>query len=99
VPLVQAGQTIGKVQLDWGLEPTVQAQIQDTVVAILSPLQEKQLKREIELPVEHPAPVQAGQGLGKLKISLGDSLLAQVDLVAEKSIGRMGLWEKLMSYF
>ena len=87
VPLVQAGQTIGKVQLDWGLEPTVQAQIQDTVVAILSPLQEKQLMREIELPVEHPAPVQAGQGLGKLKISLGDSLLAQVDLVAEKSIG------------
>jgi len=99
VPLVQAGQAIGKVQLDWGLEPEVQVQIQDTVLAVLSPLQEKQLTREIELPVEYPAPVQAGEGLGKLKISLGDSLLAQVDLVAEKSIGRMGLWEKVMSYF
>jgi D-alanyl-D-alanine carboxypeptidase (penicillin-binding protein 5/6) len=99
VPLVQAGESIGKVQLDWGLEPEVQVQIQETVLAVLSPLQEKQLRRELELPLEYPAPVEVGQGLGKLKISLGDSLLAEVDLVAEKSIGRMDLWEKVMSYF
>jgi hypothetical protein len=37
--------------------------------------------------------------LGKLKISLGDSLLAEVPIVAEKSVERMGLWDKLMTYF
>jgi hypothetical protein len=34
-----------------------------------------------------------------LAISLDDSLLAQIDLVAATSIERMSLWEKLMSYF
>ncbi len=99
VPLVQAGVPMGKVRLDWGLEPEVQTQSRDTVVAVLSPLQEKQLVRKLELPAELPAPVRAGEGLGLLEITLGDSLLAQVDLVAEKSVGRMGLWEKFMSYF
>jgi D-alanyl-D-alanine carboxypeptidase (penicillin-binding protein 5/6) len=99
VPLVQAGVPMGKVRLDWGLEPEVQTQSRDTVVAVLSPLQEKQLVRKLELPAELPAPVRAGEGLGLLEITLGDSLLAQVNLVAEKSVGRMGLWEKFMSYF
>ena len=99
VPLVQAGESMGKVQLDWGLEPEVQVQARDTVIAVLSPLQEKQLKREFQLPAEHPAPVEAGQELGLLKVSMGDSLLAQVELVAMKSVGRMGLWEMLLSYF
>lgn len=99
VPVVRAGEPMGKVALDWGLEPEVGALTQDTVIAILSPEQEKQLVRKLDLPVEHPAPIEAGEGLGTLKISLGDSLLVEVDIVAAKSIGRMGLWEKMMSYF
>jgi serine-type D-Ala-D-Ala carboxypeptidase (penicillin-binding protein 5/6) len=99
VPVVRAGEMMGKVTLDWGLEPEVKVLIQDTVVAVLSPDQEKQLVRQIDLPIEYPAPIEAGEELGKLTISLGDSLLAEVDIVAAKSVGRMGLWDKLMSYF
>jgi D-alanyl-D-alanine carboxypeptidase (penicillin-binding protein 5/6) len=99
VPLIEAGQSIGRVVLDWGLEPEVAALTQDTVTAVLSPGQEKLLKRHLDLPAQYPAPVRAGEKLGSLKITLGDSLVAQVHLVAEKSIGRMGWWEKIMSYF
>jgi D-alanyl-D-alanine carboxypeptidase (penicillin-binding protein 5/6) len=99
VPIVKDGELMGKVALDWGLEPEVRVLTRDTVVKVLSPEQEKKLTRQLELPSEFPAPVERGAELGVLKISLGDSLLAEVPIVAEKSVGRMGLWDKLMTYF
>ena len=99
VPLVETGERMGKVVLDWGIEPEVGVLAQDTIVAVLTPEQEKRLVRHLELPEELPAPVVAGTELGKLRVSLGDSLLAVVPIHAEKSIGRMGLWDKLMTYF
>ena len=99
VPIVKSGELMGKVAIDWGFEPDVRALTQETVVAVLSPEQEKQLSRQVEMPSEFPAPIEVGAELGKLKISLGDSLLAEVVIVAEKSVGRMGLWDKLMTYF
>ncbi len=99
VPIAEASELVGKVALDWGLEPEVRALIPDTVTAILSPDQERSLVRQLDLPTQLPAPIAEGAELGHLKISLGDSLLVDVAIVAEKSVGRMGLWEKLMSYF
>ena len=98
-PLVEAGEHMGTVALDWGLEPEVAVQTQDTVIAVLSPLQKNQLVRQVDLPAQFPAPVEEGQGVGKLKISLGDSLLTEVDLVVTRSVDRMTLWEKFTSYF
>ena len=99
VPIVETGELMGKVVLNWGIEPEVRVLAQDTVVAVLTSEQKKQIVRHLELPEEFPAPVAAGTELGKLKVSLGDSLLAVVPIHAEKSIGRMGLWDKLMTYF
>jgi len=99
VPIVETGELMGKVVLNWGIEPEVRVLAQDTVVAVLTSEQKKQIVRHLELPEELPAPVAAGDELGKLKVSLGDSLLAVVPIHAEKSIGRMGLWDKLMTYF
>jgi len=99
VPVVEAGELMGKIALDWGLEPEVRALVPDTITAVLSPDQERALMRQLDLPKELPAPIVEGSELGRLKISLGDSLLAEVAIVAEKSVGRMGLLEKLMSYF
>ena len=99
VALVEEGESVGTVALDWGLEPQVQVLTQGAATAVLTPLQEKQLQRQVTLPAEHPAPVAAGQELGLLRISVGDSLLAQVELVAATSVGRMGVWEKFVSWF
>ena len=57
------------------------------------------MTQQVELPELFPAPVEAGDSLGTVDISLGDSLLAQVTLVADESVGRMSYWEKLLSYF
>ncbi len=99
VPIVESGERMGKVALNWGIEPEVGVLAQDTIVAVLTSEQQEQLVRHLELPEELPAPVAAGTELGKLRVSLGDSLLAVVPIHAEKSIGRMGLWDRLMTYF
>ena len=99
VPIVKNGELMGKVAVDWGFEPDVRVHTKDTIFAVLSPEQEKKLLRQVEMPSELPAPIDGGAELGKLKISLGDSLLAEVPIVAEKSVERMGLWDKLMTYF
>jgi hypothetical protein len=51
------------------------------------------------LPVLQQAPVTEGDSLGVLAISLDDSLIAEVHLIAAVSVERMSVWEKLMSYF
>jgi D-alanyl-D-alanine carboxypeptidase (penicillin-binding protein 5/6) len=99
VPLAEAGQSMGLVRLDWGVEPAVNAVLSNPLAVVLRTEQKRQLRSELKLPAKHPAPVSRGQELGKLKVSLGDSLLAEVELVAEKSVARVGLWERLMSYF
>jgi D-alanyl-D-alanine carboxypeptidase (penicillin-binding protein 5/6) len=99
VPIVETGELMGKVALNWGIEPEVRVLAQDTIVAVLTSEQKEQIVRHLELPEEFPAPVTAGTELGKLRVSLGDSLLALVPIHAEKSIDRMGLWDKLMTYF
>ena len=99
VPIVKDGEMMGKIALDWGFEPEVRGLTRDTVVKVLSPEQEKNITRHVEMPSEIPAPVAKGAELGILKIALGDSLLAEVPIIAEKSVGRMGWWDKLMTYF
>ena len=99
LPIAQAGEHLGEVALDWGLEPLVKAVVADTVVAVLTPRQHRLLTQRVVLPPMLPAPVEEGDTLGTVDISLGDSLLAQVGLVADRSVGRMTYWEKLLSYF
>ncbi|MFH1568246.1 MAG: D-alanyl-D-alanine carboxypeptidase family protein [Gemmatimonadota bacterium] len=99
VPVARGGEHLGSVPLEWGVEPEVAAVTADTVVVVLTTQDRQRLKRQVDLPQIRPAPVTAGQDIGQLRITLGDSLLAQVTLVAEKSVARMSLWERLMSYF
>ena len=98
-PIAVAGETIGSVPLDWGLAPEVSAVLADTVVAVLTPEQRRRIKRDIELPALREAPITEGDSVGVLQLSLDDRLLARVDLVAAATVGRMSMWEKLMSYF
>jgi D-alanyl-D-alanine carboxypeptidase (penicillin-binding protein 5/6) len=97
-PIAMAGETIGSIPLDWGIEPEVSVVLADTVIAVLTPEQWRRVKRDIELPALREAPVTEGDSIGVLQLSLDDRLLARVNLLAAASVARMSLWEKLMSY-
>ena len=99
VPIVEPDEPMGKIALDWGLQPEVTVVTTETMLAVLTDGQRRRLRREVELAAELPAPVARGDSLGILKITIGDSLLARVHLVAADSVGRMSVWEKFISYF
>ncbi len=98
-PIVVTGDSVGVVPLDWGLMPQVTAVTADSVVAVLTPEERRRLRREILLPELFEAPVAQGDSLGRLVVSLDDSLVAEVHLIAAAGVDRMSVWEKLMSYF
>ena len=98
-PIAKGGEHLGDVPLEWGVEEQVRAVTADTILAVLTAEDRRRLKRHVELPELYPAPVEAGDDIGDLTITLGDSLLARVDLVADRTVARMTFWEKLMSFF
>ena len=98
-PLVSAGEAIDTVLVDWGLETHVLAQSERGLVAVLNDEQRAALERQIDLAAELEAPVAAGDSLGVLRYTMGDSLLARINLVADRSVGRMTFWERIMSLF
>ena len=99
VAIVSSGDPVAAVSLDWGVEPEVAAVATDSVVAVLGNEEVRGIRREVEIDSERTAPVAAGDSLGTLRVTTGETLLAAVDLVAQKTVQRMSLWEILMSYF
>ena len=98
-PIATAGDSAGVVPLDWGIDPSVTAVTRDGAIAVLTTEERRRLHHEVRLPTLHEAPVAEGDSLGVLAISLDDSLIAEIDLIAATSVERMSVWEKLMSYF
>ena len=98
-PIATAGDSAGVVPLDWGIDPSVTAVTRDGAIAVLTTEERRRLHHAVRLPTLHEAPVAEGDSLGVLAISLDDSLIAEIDLIAATSVERMSVWEKLMSYF
>ena len=99
VAIVTSGAPVAAVALDWGVEPEVAAVATDSVVAVLGNELVRGIRKEIEIDPERNAPVAAGDSLGTLRVTTGETLLAAVNLVAQKSVERMSFWEILISYF
>jgi serine-type D-Ala-D-Ala carboxypeptidase (penicillin-binding protein 5/6) len=99
VPLARPEQPLGVVPVNWGKASEVPATVKEPVFAVLRPDQEKQLGRNLSLVDKVSAPVIVGQPLGRLEVSLGDSVIAAVDVVAMRAVERMSLWEILTSWF
>jgi len=88
-----------KIIVDWGVSPTVETRLSTSFVAILNSQDKTSLKKEVFLPDRVEAPIKHGAQLGNLHISIRDSSLAKIPIVAALSIERMGLWEKFLSFF
>lgn len=98
VPVVRQGETLGEVKVTRGKEEKVKLVARTGFSALLRSGQEKTIKRSMTKPDEHPAPIKQGEALGSLKVSLGDSILATVEAVAEREVARMTTWEWIKSW-
>ena len=88
-----------KIIVDWGVTHIVETRISKSIVTILDSQDQNALKREISMPERIEAPIQRGDQLGELHISIKDSTIAKLPIVAGTSIERMGILEKFLSFF
>ena len=99
VLVVREGEPLGEVKVARGREEKVRLVAKTGFSALLRSGQEKAIKRSMaKLPEEHPAPIQQGEVLGTLQVSLGDSLLATVEAVADRDVARLTTWEWIKSW-
>ena len=84
----------GEVSVKLGTEASVQAVPAENPQLLVEKGQSGSVTTEITLEDEVAAPVSQGQKLGTMTIRVGEQVLAQVPLVAEKSVPRL-TWGEL----
>ncbi len=100
VEVVKAGQLLGRqVPVKRGSAETVEAAVGKGVSMLLRLGQEKQLSMEIELPESVQAPVEEGQTLGTIRISLAGRVVAKLPAVAAAAVPMPGLLEGFLRIF
>ena len=85
-------------KLWYGEEEFLNLTIADDVVLTFPRGSEKILKAKVTLSDVIAAPIETGQVLGNLQVSLNEALLVDVPLIAEKNIAESGLFARLFDW-
>ena len=86
------------VTVELGTAETVQAVPRDSEPVLLEKTAAAGCEREISLPSQVEVPVEAGQVLGTLTLRQGDTILAEVPLVAETGVERLGFGARMVRF-
>ena len=83
--------TAGEVAVPGGTAPVCPTQF-GTFTVLLEKGQAQNVRREIELAASVPAPVAAGQPLGRVVYRLGGEVIGTCDITAAADVEKMGFW-------
>ena len=89
-------ETLSPVAVELGVSETVRPVPQAAEPVLLDKAAAAGVTREIQLPEQVGAPVEQGQTLGSITLKNGDTVLAEIPLVAEMGVPRLS-WGQLMS--
>ena len=96
--VVEAGEALGRVPVSDYLERTVGAQTAETtsmpVFDLAGPV-----SRRVELEADVPAPVAKGDVIGTMTLYQGDSVLAQVPMVASSDVPAPSVGQRISFFF
>ena len=84
---VKKGELVRKnVPVDSGMPKSTNLVAKEELRIVVQKGEEKQLKKELDIPETLQSPIKAGDKVGTLNISIGDKLVAQVDVTCEEEI-------------
>lgn len=92
---IQKGTVFGEVSVEDSSTESVETIFATDYQALFSEEEREALTLSAEIPKQVEAPVQAGQRLGKAILFLKEEPLAEIDLLAGKSVERYTLMERL----
>jgi D-alanyl-D-alanine carboxypeptidase (penicillin-binding protein 5/6) len=99
VPLVRAGERLGRVRVWRGTMPTVDAVAAQAAAVTIPRGEQGALVRRLDLPPALGAPVAARQILGRLEVRLGPKTVATVPVVAARAVPAIRLPILIWRYF
>ena len=97
--LVSPEITEGSVPVKLGTADSVKAVPAESPRILVDKAQKNQVRIRTELEEMVSAPVSKGQKLGMLTVSVGDQVIRQVPLVAEKGVARLTWWDLFLEIF
>ena len=101
VPILTDEITLPNVSVAWGTEDEIAAQLADDTPLFMEKAAAADIQREWKMDETVSAPIEKGQKLGELIVTQGNKELARRELVASKSVEKMGIsaiYRELLSY-
>ncbi len=92
MPIALKTDTIDTLKLYKGKERWVNVKPREDIKVLVLKGQEGNLDKEIVLPPDITAPVAEGEKVGELVVRQEGEVLSTIDLVAEKSVEKAGLF-------
>jgi D-alanyl-D-alanine carboxypeptidase (penicillin-binding protein 5/6) len=86
------------VPVELGTAPAVQTVLQETTPILVEKATAQSVEREIQVQESVLAPVEAGQTLGSILLKSGETVLAEVPLVAAAEVERLSWWQLTCQY-
>lgn len=100
VPLARGGETIGQpVRVVRGLSDRVPATVATDFGVAVRKGQEKKVKTQVTLPANVAAPLEKGQKVGEMVVTLDGKEIARVPLVAASAVPRANFFRSLWMTF
>jgi len=98
-PAARKGDKIQQVKVSKGSPLTVNAVTDRDISVLLAKGEEKNIKKEAQLPETVSAPVKKGEKLGEVIISVNDKEVGRYDLVCDADVSKSSFWNNLKNSF
>ena len=93
--LYDAGEVVATAQVWYGTEDAVEARVEETVRATVPRGRYADLQAVVDLPRDIDAPIEAGQALGSVRVSLDGEPVAEVPLIAVAAVPEAGVFARM----
>lgn len=90
--LAKKGDVVQTINVEKGMLPTVQAICESDAGKIIKKGKGENISQNIELNSFVSAPIQKGDVLGKIVFMSNEEVIENVNLIADRDIGKIGLW-------
>lgn len=96
--IATAGDPVGRVKVSDYLERTVSARTAETTSVPVFDLAGP-VRRRVELASSVPAPVTAGERIGTMTVYQGETVIAQLPIVAGADVPAPSVWQRVVFFF
>ena len=95
----EKGDILKNIKVEKGIEPELSVAFESSPSVLIKKGEESNITQEVHLEDSIMAPVLQGQVIGSIDYSLNGEIISTVQLVAEKDINKVTLWNNIVNIY